>query len=52
MNIITGAAIGAIAVCIWHVMQLTRRVETLERLIKSDIDSQLSTSKENNRNSE
>ncbi|WP_282098123.1 hypothetical protein [Pectobacterium versatile] len=29
MNIITGAAIGAIVVCIWHVMQLTRRVEKL-----------------------
>lgn len=45
MNILTGAAIGAIAVCIWHVMQLTRRVEKLELLIKSDIDSQSSDSK-------
>ena len=52
MNIITGAVIGAIAVCIWHVMQLTRRVEKLELLIKSDIDSQLAASKENERDSE
>ncbi|WP_181393575.1 hypothetical protein [Pectobacterium carotovorum] len=52
MNIITGAAIGAIAVFIWHVIQLTRRVEKLEFLIKKDIDSQLSASKENERNSE
>ncbi|WP_174865557.1 hypothetical protein [Pectobacterium polaris] len=52
MNIITGAAIGAIVVCIWHVIQLTRRVEKLELLIKPNVDSQLSVSKENERNSE
>lgn len=46
MNIMNGAAIGAIAVCIWHVMQLTRRVERLELLINTDNDSQLSASKE------
>lgn len=45
MNIITGAAIGAIAVCIWHVMKLTHRVEKLKLLIKPDIDSQLAASK-------
>lgn len=52
MNIMTGAAIGAIAVCIWHVMQLTRRVEKLELLIKPDSDSPLSASKESERDSE
>lgn len=52
MNIMTDAAIGAIAVCIWHVMQLTRRVEKLELLIKPDIDSPLSASKENEHDNE
>lgn len=52
MNIITGAAIGAIAVCIWYVMQLTRRVEKLELLITPDIGSRLSASKENERDNE
>lgn len=52
MNIMTGAAIGAIAVCIWHVMQLTRRVEKLELLINPDIDSPLSASKENEHDNE
>lgn len=52
MNIITGTAIGAIAVCIWHVMQLTRRVEKLELLINPDLDKQLTASKESERDSE
>lgn len=52
MNIMAGAAIGAIAVCIWHVMQLTRRVEKRELLINPDINSQLSVSKESERDNE
>lgn len=30
MSLLTGIAIGALAVCVWQVIQLTRRVERLE----------------------
>lgn len=52
MNIMNGTAIGAIAVRICHIKQLTRRVERLELLINTDNDSQLSASKESERDRE
>lgn len=30
MSLLTGIAIGTLAVCVWQVIQLTRRVERLE----------------------
>ncbi|EJM1003325.1 hypothetical protein [Klebsiella oxytoca] len=44
MSLLTGIAIGALAVCIWQVIQLSRRVERLEDIQNKASELQVSQS--------
>lgn len=50
MSLLTGAVIGALAVCIWHVMQLTRRIEKLEQRVNNTTTTETALTGENSQN--
>lgn len=50
MNLLTGAVIGALAVCIWNVMQLTRRIEKLEQRVNNATTTENALTGENSQN--